>query len=117
MKVGLIGINSQFVHTNLALYYLREELPPGCDGVLLEYTNNEPILAIYYDLIRRGLDAAAFSVYIWNKETSLRLISLLKAACPDLVVIVGGPEPTYHPEAFVDDDSVGEGTAGVETQR
>ncbi|MGI5873492.1 MAG: DUF4080 domain-containing protein [Bacillota bacterium] len=106
MKVGLIGINSQFVHTNLALYYLREELPPGCDGVLLEYTNNEPILAIYYDLIRRGLDAAAFSVYIWNKETSLRLISLLKAACPDLVVIVGGPEPTYHPEAFAAADVI-----------
>ena len=27
MKVGLIGINSQFIHSNLALFYLREELP------------------------------------------------------------------------------------------
>ena len=100
MKVGLIGINSQFVHSNLALFYLREELPSDFEGELLEYNNNEPILKIFYDIVGRELDIAAFSVYIWNKETVNKLLPMLKDACPDMKIILGGPEPTYLPEDF-----------------
>ncbi len=100
MKVGLIGINSQFVHSNLALFYLREELPLDFEGELLEYNNNEPILKIFYDIVGRELDIAAFSVYIWNKETVNKLLPMLKDACPDMKIILGGPEPTYLPEDF-----------------
>ena len=44
MKIGLIGINSQFVHSSLALYYLRETAPDQCQCVMKEYYINEPIL-------------------------------------------------------------------------
>ena len=73
MKIGLIGINSQFVHSNLALYYLREELPPSWEGELLEYNNNEPLLRIFYDIESHHFDVVAFSVYLWNKETVIKL--------------------------------------------
>ncbi len=100
MKIGLVGINSQFVHSNLALYYLRENLPQGMMGEIREFNNNEPILAIFYELAAGNYDVIAFSVYLWNRETVLKLLSLVKEALPRTVLILGGPEPTYAPEAF-----------------
>ena len=100
MKIGLIGINSQFVHSNLALYYLREELPSSWEGDLREYNNNEPILRIFYDIAAQNFDVVAFSVYLWNKETVIKLTELLRSALPDLRILLGGPEPTYAPDDF-----------------
>ncbi|HMM05711.1 MAG TPA: DUF4080 domain-containing protein [Clostridiales bacterium] len=100
MKIGLIGVNSQFVHSNLALYYLRENLPQGMTGEIREFNNNEPILSIFYELAAGNYDVMAFSVYLWNRETVLKLLSLVKEALPETVLILGGPEPTYATEAF-----------------
>ena len=100
MKIGLIGVNSQFVHSNLAIYYLREELPDSWEGELCEYNQNEPILKIFYDIMDHGFDAVAFSVYLWNKETVIKLTKLIRVANKDIVIILGGPEPTYGPKAF-----------------
>lgn len=100
MKIGLIGVNSQFVHSNLALYYLRENLPQGMTGEIREFNNNEPILNIFYEIVAGNYDIIAFSVYLWNRETVLKLLSLVKEALPETVLILGGPEPTYATEAF-----------------
>ena len=100
MKVGLIGVNSQFVHSNLALYYLREEMPDCCEGEIREYNNNEPILKIFYDIMDGSFDAVAFSVYLWNKETVKKLIQLIGDAEPSVLILLGGPEPTYAPGDF-----------------
>ena len=100
MRIGLIGINSQFVHSNLALYYLRENLPEGFSSEMKEFNNNEPVLSMFYDIIAGHFDAVAFSVYIWNKETVIKLIALLKAASPQTILILGGPEPTHAPKDF-----------------
>ena len=91
MKIGLIGVNSQFVHSNLALYYLRENLPREMKGEIREYTNNEPILNIFYDLAAAGYDVMAFSVYLWNREPVRKLLSLVKEALPETALIIGGP--------------------------
>ena len=100
MKIGLIGINSQFVHSNLALYYLREEIDGRWENEICEYNNNEPILNIFYDIESRHYDVIAISVYLWNKETVIKLTELLKSADPSLKIILGGPEPTYAPQDF-----------------
>lgn len=100
MKIGLIGVNSQFVHSNLALYYLREELPDLWEGDIYEYNQNEPILKIFYDIMMRGFDAVAFSVYLWNKETVIKLTKLIRSANKHMIIILGGPEPTYEPKTF-----------------
>lgn len=100
MKIGLIGVNSQFVHSNLALYYLREELPGGVGGEIREFNNNEPILSIFYSIAGGGYDLVAFSVYLWNKETVQKLTQLLKQSFPNLVIVLGGPEATYSAKDF-----------------
>lgn len=100
MKIGLIGVNSQFVHSNLALYYLRENLPEHMEGEIKEFNNNEPILRIFYEIVAAHYDVIAFSVYLWNKETVIKLLCLMKEAAPKTVLILGGPEPTYAPDEF-----------------
>lgn len=100
MKIGLIGLNSQFVHSALALYYLRECAPNFCQCTIKEYSVNDPILTIFYDLVATDWDVLAFSVYIWNREPARKLIDLLRQVRPNTVIVVGGPEPTYSPEAF-----------------
>lgn len=100
MKIGLIGINSQFVHSNLALYYMREEIGNRWENEIREYNNNEPILNIFYDLTAQHYDIIALSVYLWNKETVIKLTELLHTAEPELKIILGGPEPTYAPAAY-----------------
>ena len=55
MKIGLIGINSQFVHSSLALYYLRETAPDQCQCVMKEYNINEPILETFLRYCRQPL--------------------------------------------------------------
>lgn len=100
MKIGLIGVNSQYVHSNLALYYLRENLPEGMAGDIREFNNNEPVLNMFYEIVASGYDVIAFSVYLWNRETVLKLLKLLQESVPACVLILGGPEPTYAPEVF-----------------
>jgi radical SAM superfamily enzyme YgiQ (UPF0313 family) len=100
MKIGLIGVNSQFVHSNLALYYLRENLPGHMEGEIKEFNNNEPVLRIFYEIVAAGYDVIAFSVYLWNKETVIKLLGLLKESMPKTVLVLGGPEPTFAPDDF-----------------
>lgn len=100
MKIGLIGINSQFVHSNLALYYMREEIGDRWENEIKEYNNNEPILNIFYDIQSKHYDIVALSVYLWNKETVIKLMELLHSANPNLKIIIGGPEATYSQKDF-----------------
>ena len=100
MKIGLIGINSQFVHSSLALYYLRETAPDQCQCVMKEYNINEPILETFYDIAGSHYDIIAIPVYIWNREVVGKLVHLLKQVCPKTIFVLGGPEPTYAPDAF-----------------
>ncbi|MEE0776658.1 MAG: DUF4080 domain-containing protein [Bacillota bacterium] len=100
MRIGLIGVNSQFVHSSLALYYLRETAPQSCDCVMEEYNINEPFLQIFYDILAGDYDLLAIPVYIWNKEVVRKLLPLLKQVRPPMILVVGGPEPTYAPDDF-----------------
>lgn len=106
MKIGLIGLNSQFVHSALALYYLRETAPSFCQCTIKEYSVNDPILDIFYDITSQDWDILAFSLYIWNKETALKLLPLLKKTFPNIIFVLGGPEPTYSPQDFAQGDYI-----------
>ncbi|MEI6287610.1 MAG: DUF4080 domain-containing protein [Bacillota bacterium] len=96
MKTILTTLNSQFVHSNLALRYLREQARH--DGIaveLLEYTINTRNELIIRDLVARAPDVVAFSVYIWNVQPTLALIADLKKYLPQCSIVVGGPEVSY----------------------
>lgn len=96
MKIIISTLNAKFVHSSLALRYLRSycrhEFP---EIELVEYTINDLTMNIMGDLYERKPDVVAFSCYIWNIRETLEVISLLKKVRPELPIILGGPEVSY----------------------
>ena len=90
----LIGINSKYVHTNLAIHYLRECV--SMEVELLEYTINQPTHAIVSDILEHDFDVIGFSCYIWNMESIIKLSQVVKSVKKECVVILGGPEVSFH---------------------
>lgn len=99
MKVLLTTLNSKFIHTNLAIRYIREYSRDleGDDYKLImkEYTINNSIDFIMKDIYRMNPDVAVFSVYIWNIEDIARLCENIKKVKPDIKIGFGGPEVSY----------------------
>lgn len=99
MKVLLTTLNSKFIHTNLAIRYIREysRYLEGNDYKLYmkEYTINNSIDYIMKDIYSLDVDMVVFSVYIWNIEDISRLCENLKKVMPNLKIALGGPEVSY----------------------
>jgi len=96
MKTLLVAINSQYVHSNLAVLYLKA----ACSEVhgevkVLEFSINESLKSIYSVIIREKPDIVAFSCYIWNIEYIIKLTGDIKRANPDIIIIAGGPEVSF----------------------
>ena len=102
MKILLTTLNSQYIHSNLALRYLYESAGIYRDFLeVKEYTINNDDMSVYIDICRGGYDAVCFSVYIWNVTRIVSLIKSLKKTDPAMKIIVGGPEVSYDPEVFL----------------
>lgn len=96
MKTLLVAINSQFVHSNLAVQYLKASCDESCGMIkVLEFSINEALQQIYAAILLEKPDVAAFSCYIWNIEMVVKLMDDLKKAIPDIIIIAGGPEVSY----------------------
>lgn len=98
MKVVFSTLNAKYIHSSLALKYLRmtcSALP--IDIVLKEYTINNELLVILSDIYNEQPDVVGLSCYIWNREMTLKLAGLLKKVLPNLIIILGGPEVSFDP--------------------
>ena len=95
MKILFLGINARFTHSNLALYYLRNSiLPTNHDWEIIETSINADYLETVNLVKLSKPDVLALSVYIWNTESILHLLPLLKTVMPELKIVAGGPEIT-----------------------
>ncbi|MDO5062616.1 MAG: radical SAM protein [Peptostreptococcaceae bacterium] len=99
MKILFTSLNSKFIHSNLAIKYLSKCMTGEVDAV--EYTINEDIEEIFYDILSKGYDMVAFSCYIWNIEKTLKIAQNIKKASPKTLVILGGPEVSYKVREFM----------------
>ncbi|MGL4628558.1 MAG: B12-binding domain-containing radical SAM protein [Cetobacterium sp.] len=99
-KIVLVGINSQFIHTNLAIRYLKSYVEKYSDLriELYESNINNQVHSIITDLFNLNADHYIFSTYIWNKEYVFRVIKELKKVRPNIVITLGGPEVSYNAE-------------------
>ena len=95
MNVVISTLNAKYIHTNLAIRYLKAYAQPEFDLEMAEYTINDPAMNIVTDLHRRKPDVIGFSCYIWNIEETIEVIQMLKKINPNLIIFVGGPEVTY----------------------
>ncbi|MBB6632187.1 DUF4080 domain-containing protein [Clostridium algidicarnis] len=102
MKVLLVGINSKYIHSNLAIRYLKaftKDLNFHCDTK--EYTINERIENIVPSIMEEKADIIAFSTYIWNLEYVTKISKIIKLIDPSIEIIYGGPEVSYDGEEFL----------------
>ncbi|WP_028545989.1 B12-binding domain-containing radical SAM protein [Paenibacillus taiwanensis] len=95
MKVVLATLNAKYIHTSLAIRYLKAHCEHEFDVELAEYTIKDPVMNIVSDLYQRNADVIGFSCYIWNIEETIKVISMLRKVRPDVRILLGGPEVSY----------------------
>lgn len=96
MKILLTAINSKFVHSNLAVRYLRAFTKDmNYDCKIREFSINDRDEKILEEIIKERPNVVAFSTYIWNIEIIKRLSNLIKLVDEDMEILYGGPEVSY----------------------
>jgi Fe-S oxidoreductase len=95
MKVVLATLNAKYIHTSLALRYLKAYSGREFDITIAEYTIKDPALDVVADLYRQGAEVIGFSCYIWNIEETAAIVRMLKQVSPETVIVLGGPEVSY----------------------
>lgn len=101
MKAIVSTLNAKYIHTNLAIRYLKAAAQPEYDVHIREFTINDQPLNIAGDLYHEKPDVIGFSCYIWNIEETIPVISILKKIHPEVVIVLGGPEVTYDSDYWL----------------
>lgn len=103
MNVVLSTLNSKFIHSSLALRYLKaygEAHGQAYD--IVEYTINMPVLYILSDITEHDIDILGFACYIWNIEMTLHVVDMVKAVRPDIKIVLGGPEVSFTADELLE---------------
>ncbi len=95
MKILLTTLNSKFIHTNLAIRYLKEFVRDLIEVDMKEYTINNDLDYILKDIYKNEYDIILFSTYIWNVGDIVKLCDNLKKIRPNTKIALGGPEVSY----------------------
>lgn len=117
MKTVVTTLNAKYIHTCLALRYLKAYAEPDFPVEIIEFTIKDPAMNIVTDLFTKQPDVIGFSCYIWNIEETIPVINMLKKINPDITIVLGGPEVSYDTEYWmkripeVDVIVIGEGEA------
>jgi len=101
MKVVLATLNAKYIHTSLALRYLKAYAQDEFDIDIAEYTIKDPAMGIAADLFSKKPDVIGFSCYIWNIEETIVVADMLRKVLPDAKIILGGPEVSYDTEYWM----------------
>ncbi|MFL6557170.1 MAG: B12-binding domain-containing radical SAM protein, partial [Bacillus sp. (in: firmicutes)] len=102
MNVICSTLNAKFIHTNLAIRYLKAYAEPDFNIQIKEYTIKDPVLNIVTDLYQQKPEVIGFSCYIWNIEETIKVMNLLKKVDPSLIIVLGGPEVTYDTREWME---------------
>ncbi len=98
MKALLLAINSKYIHTNLAVRYLKEYARQHDvnDVDFAEYTINQHLPFIIDQVYRQRPKVLLLSCYIWNVEMMFDFAAEYKMIAPETIIVAGGPEVSYN---------------------
>jgi len=102
MKVICSTLNAKYIHTNLAIRYLKAFAAPEFQIQIKEYTIKDPVLNIVADLHQQKPNIIGFSCYIWNIEETIKVVKMLKKIDPSILIVLGGPEVTYDTKEWME---------------
>ncbi|OPL09270.1 MAG: hypothetical protein AVO33_07340 [delta proteobacterium ML8_F1] len=103
MKILLIGLNTKYIHNNLAIENIMA-FNRGIEGAefkRLTFTINQSKEEVLRGIVLENPDIAGFSAYIWNIEMILDIVENLKKIRPGVRVVMGGPEVSYDPGSLL----------------
>ena len=100
MKTLLLGINSKYIHPNLAIRLLKANTLYDVD--LKEFNIKNTVDEIYSFIIEKYYDVVGISCYIWNIEIIKEL--LIKLRKQNITIILGGPEVSYNSSYYLKND-------------
>lgn len=116
MKTLLAAVNSQYIHSCLAVWRLKAACSAECGEILTQEWNiNQQREHVFSEIFAMHPDVIGFSCYIWNIRYVLTLAEELKQVLPDTKIILGGPEVSFDSAAlmkahpFIDAVIMGEG--------
>jgi hypothetical protein len=99
MSIVLATINAGYAHTAFGLRRLRANMAELRDQTrLLEFARQHDTACILEALLATNPRIVGLSVYIWNVERLTELVKTLKARCPEVIVVLGGPEVSHATE-------------------
>jgi radical SAM superfamily enzyme YgiQ (UPF0313 family) len=108
MKVLITAIDSKFIHSNLAVRYLKSfTRDMDYEAKIKEFTINDREGRILEEIIQEKPDIVAFSTYIWNVELISRVANLIKRVNPNIEILYGGPEVSFDSRSFLQ-NNIGE---------
>lgn len=102
--IVLATLNAKYIHAALGLRYLLANMARhgGADlrarTVLREFTIARKPQEVVDELLELQPAIVGFGVYIWNVTQTCEVVRLLKAARPDILVVLGGPEVSHEVE-------------------
>lgn len=107
MKVLIVSLASQYIHSSLAPWYLYYSAKEVCgdkvDLEIFEGTVNEDLSDLYFKIEKENADLVAFSCYIWNIKSVLHLAETLHKK--GIKILLGGPEVSYNPKELLSEHS------------
>lgn len=107
MRILLVALNARYVHTNLAVRYLRgsllEQSEADWEVMIREFSINEHLAKIAADIFEEKPDIIGFSCYIWNVRLVLGLVRRLRLVLPKAYLLAGGPEVSFDSEYLLAD--------------
>jgi radical SAM superfamily enzyme YgiQ (UPF0313 family) len=95
----LTTLNASYLHAAFGLRYLLANMAELTgETEIAEFTINQTPERIAGEILAREPEIVGMGIYIWNAEQSLAVAQMLKAARPDMVLVLGGPEVSYETE-------------------
>ncbi|OOB79879.1 MAG: hypothetical protein BEN18_02545 [Epulopiscium sp. Nuni2H_MBin001] len=95
MKCLLVSFNAKYIHSSLALRYIKE-FCSEFDIDILELTINHDENQIIKSIYECKPDVIGFSCYIWNITYIKSIIPTIRKLLPNTKLILGGPEVSYN---------------------
>lgn len=96
MNILLTTLNAKYIHSSLALAYLRKYCADERWSLnIREFSINERTDEIMAAIYKERPDILCFSCYIWNIKPVLEICRDYKKIAPDTLIIAGGPEVSY----------------------
>jgi radical SAM superfamily enzyme YgiQ (UPF0313 family) len=95
--IVLTTLNARYIHASFGLRYLMANLGPLSDrAAMLEFDSQQRSVEVIEAILALQPKIVGIGVYIWNAGPSLQLVAEIKRVCPQIIVVIGGPEVSYE---------------------